>query len=112
MPAPSAGARPGCLLSRVAASVATFLGQFPEFTNTHAQRPTLVPAMLAAAELEIDREVWGAKGDQGQMYLAAHKLALSPFGNNAELRAGSGVTPYQVHYDSLVMQVSSGFRVA
>ena len=96
----------------MAASVATFLGQFPEFTNTHARMPTIVPAMLAAAELEIDREVWGAKGDQGQMYLAAHKLALSPFGNNAELKAGNGVTTYLVHYDSLVMQVSSGFRVA
>jgi hypothetical protein len=61
----------------VAASVATFLAQFPEFKNTNTAQPTLVPAMLAAAELEIDREVWGAKGDQGQMYLAAHKLSLS-----------------------------------
>lgn len=100
-----------CLLSRVA-TVSDFLAQFPEFVNTNTAQPALVPAFLAAAELEIDREVWGAKGDQGQMYLAAHKLSLSPFGNNAELTAGSGVTTYQVHYDSLVRQVSYGYRVA
>ncbi len=99
----------------MAASRATFIIQFPEFADT---LETLVEAILAGAELEIDREVWGAKGDQGQMYLAAHKLALSPFGNNAQMiltpqaPGAHGQTVFGTHYDSLVRQVSSGFRVA
>ena len=86
-----------------------FVIQFPEFTKTGVP---LVETMLAAALLEIDADVWGAKATQGQYYLAAHKLALSPFGNNAEMVAKDGSTTYQVHYDSLVRQVASGFRVA
>jgi hypothetical protein len=108
---PSAAPHLGCLLFEVA-TLADFLDQFPEFVNTNTAQPGLVPAMLAAADLEIDRDVWAEKADQGQMYLAAHKLALSPFGNNAELKASGAMTTYQVHYDSLVRQVSHGFRVA
>lgn len=108
----SAAAGAGCLLFHVAATVDAFLEQFPEFVNTNTAQPALILRMLAAALLEIDSEVWGLKADQGQMYLAAHKLALSPFGNNAELKAGTGITSYQVHYDKLVRQVSHGYRVA
>lgn len=92
------------------ATRSTFLVQFPEFRNTDTD---IVDAMLAAADLEIDRTVWNEKADQGQMYLAAHKLALSPFGNAAQLvAAGSTVTVYLDHFERLVRQVSSGFRVA
>jgi hypothetical protein len=86
-----------------------FVVQFPEFTNTGV---ALVEAMLAAAALEIDLEVWAEKATQGQYYLAAHKLALSPYGNNAEMVTKSGTTTYEAHYAKLVRQVASGFRVA
>lgn len=92
----------------MAVTVAAFVVQFPEFRNASTD---LLQAHLDAAELEIDREVWETKGDQGQMYLAAHKLALSPFGNNAKLVPAGGITTYEIHYDRLVRQVSSGFRV-
>jgi hypothetical protein len=96
------------------ATLETFLVQFPEFGDTN---PAQVQAFLDAAELEIDRDVWLAKGDQGQMYLAAHKLALSPYGNASEMvlkkpnPGPHGETSFGTHYDSLVMQVSSGYRV-
>lgn len=86
-----------------------FIVQFPEFTNSDVP---LVEAMLAAAELEIDASMWGVKATQGKYYLAAHKLALSPFGNSAELVKTNVTTSYKVHYDSLVRQIASGFRVA
>lgn len=92
----------------MAVTVAAFRVQFPEFTNTNADQ---LQAHLDAAELEIDREVWGAKGDQGQMYLAAHKLSLSPFGNNAELAAKGGETSYEIHYAALVRQIGEGILV-
>lgn len=97
------------------ATVAQLQIQFPEFRDADE---ALLEAILAAADLEIDREVWGAKADQGQLYLAAHKLALSAYGNAAELVQKSpspsphGETLYGVHFDNLVSQVSSGWRVA
>lgn len=89
-------------------NIATFLQQFPEFQAADAE---LVQAMLNAAQLEIDTSVWGPKADQGQGYLAAHKLALSPFGQNVRLVAKDGSTTYEKHYKELRGQVASGFRV-
>jgi hypothetical protein len=89
--------------------IAQFLIQFPEFAKTDFNQ---VQATLDAAALEIDASVWRAKADQGQAYLAAHKLALSPFGQGARLSAKDGTTIYWTHYEKLVKQVASGFRVA
>lgn len=86
-----------------------FIVQFPEFTNSSV---ALVEAMLSAALLEIDADIWGDKATQGQWYLAAHKMALSPYGNNAEMKDNRGLTTYWVHYTALVRQVASGYRVA
>lgn len=107
-----------------------FRAQMPEFNNVS---DVLVTAMLGAAALEIDPSVWGplgvvgglmTKADQGQLYLAAFKLAASPFGQNAkgEFRSqhnsrGPSVTGYQTNsygQQFLLLQrgVTSGFRVA
>jgi Protein of unknown function (DUF4054) len=99
--------------------LADFRTQFPEFRGVN---DSVVTAMLGAAFLEIDVCVWGGystvtgtpgtKADQGQAYLTAHKLATSPFGQNAKLVAKDGSTTYFKTYMTLVRQVSSGFRVA
>jgi hypothetical protein len=82
--------------------------------------------MLAAAALEIDQSVWGklgvlgglmTKADQGQMYLAMHKLAVSPFGQNAKMmvdgkKVGYRRTTYGCEFLLLMTSVTSGFRVA
>jgi hypothetical protein len=83
-----------------------FRQRFPEFQNA----PDLfVQAALDAAALEIDPCAWGAKADQGQAYLAAHKMALSPYGNGVRVLVGRDpVTTYWVHYDALVRQVAHG----
>jgi hypothetical protein len=90
-------------------NLAQFLTQFPEFKAADAD---LVISMLTAAQLEIDPAVWRAKSDQGQGFLAAHKLALSPFGQNTRLVAKDGSTTYEKHFEKLRAQVASGFRVA
>lgn len=86
-----------------------FLIQFPEFRTADVN---LVQAMLNAALLEIDAGLWRAKADQGQAYLTAHRLAMSPFGQNARLVAKDGSTTYFQHFKELRSQVASGFRVA
>ncbi len=89
--------------------IAAYRVQFPEMNGVS---DGLVQAMLDAALLEIDVDLWGAKADQGQAYLASHKLATSPFGQNARMVAKDGTTTYERNYMKLVRQVSSGFRVA
>jgi len=85
----------------------TFKTQFPELRN--AGDP-LLQAFLDAADLEIDPEIWGTLADQGQAYLAAHKLTLSPWGQAARL-ATDGVTTYETHYVKMQRMVATGFRV-
>lgn len=87
--------------------LATWRVQFPEMNGVS---DALVQAMLDASALEIDTDIWGAKADQGQGYLAAHKLASSPFGQNAKMVAKDGTTTYWFNYYKLVRQVSSGYR--
>lgn len=89
---------------------AAFIDQFPEFAATadRAAGQTLIDAMLAAALLEIDPDSWGDKSDQGQAYLAAHKLAVSPWGNASKLSNKDGTSTYGAHYQGLLRQVSGG----
>jgi hypothetical protein len=105
------------------ATLAQFRAQFPEFNSVP---DPLIGTMLQAAYLELDTSVWGAystttaptKTDQGQMYLAAHKLASSPFGQNARMVSDKGGargymrTQYGQEFKLLQMGVVSGFRVA
>lgn len=87
----------------------TFIIQFPEFINAPE---SLVNALLAAAALEIDVNIWQAKAPQGVAYLAAHKLALSTYGQNVRLASKDGKTTYFTAYSDLRKQVTSGgFRV-
>lgn len=84
-----------------------FRVQFPEFDSAG---DTMVQAFLDAAALEIDLDVWGPKADQGRFYLAAHKLALSPFGQAARLAKDKDSTTYWTHYTRLVSQVACGLH--
>jgi hypothetical protein len=104
-----------------------FRVQFPEANGVS---DTLVTQYLGAAALEIDLSVWGAfsdpvlapamtKADQGQLYLAAHKLAISPFGQNAKMttvirknESGYRRTTYGAEFLLLMQGVTGGFRVA
>lgn len=92
------------------ATYATFVIQFKEFAPL--DQP-YVQAFLDAAALEVPSAIWGAKQDQGIFYLAAHKLASSPMGNNARTTVVSADNPttYLAEFRRLVRQVSSGFRV-
>lgn len=105
------------------ATLAMVRAQFPEANGVS---DVLVTAMLQAASVQMDTSVWGAFGvaggamtiaDQGQMYLAMHKLAMSPFGQNAKMRVdpkktGFARTTYGEEFRLLQMSVTGGFRVA
>lgn len=91
--------------------VATFKTRFPEFGAVDSP---LLQAKLDEANRRIDRGLWDAftqpLGDDGQGYLAAHLLALSPFGNAAKMVAKDGTTTYEKHWRRLMITVTSGIR--
>lgn len=104
------------------ATLSMMRAQFPEFNSVS---DPLMAMMLGAADLELSTFVWGAYGalnqpmtkkDQGQMYLAAHKLASSPWGQNSKAvflnRFGYHRTTYGEEFLLLQRGVTSGFRVA
>jgi hypothetical protein len=97
------------------ATLAQFRSQFPEMRTVS---DPLAAAMLGAAALELDLSVWGpygvdgvsqTKADQAQMYLAAHKLAISPYGQAAKMvmdkRSGYDRTTYGAEFKSLMRGV-------
>lgn len=100
-----------------------FRAQFPEFASVS---DPLITTFLGAASLELDVTVWGQYGqlgqpmtktDQGQMYLAAHKLAVSPYGQAAKTvvngrKQGYARTSYGEEFMLLQRGVTGGFRVA
>lgn len=77
----------------------SFIAARPEFAKTQL---SVIQAMLDEATTELDPTVWNALLDQGVSYLAAHKLALSPFGQNARMIAKDGTTTYWTHFQRLV----------
>lgn len=87
-------------------SVESFLDGNPEFAKTPVG---LVNAKLQEALIEVDPVTWGKFTDTGVSYLTAHKLALSPFGQNARMIAKDGrTTTYLGHYMRLVGIVAVG----
>ena len=94
----------------MAVTVEEFINHFAEFDECPVD---FIQSYLDDANARIDRGEWGeTKGDIGQKYLAAHMLALSPFGQQARLVAkGAMTTTYEAHYKRLLREVAGGARV-
>lgn len=92
--------------------ITTFGTLFPEFAATITSNQALVQGMLDQAALELDQNVCGDYYDSLHGYTAAHKLALSPFGQQAKLMSKDGTTTYEKHMTRLRRMVAAGGRVA
>lgn len=90
----------------MAVTIQSFLGSFPEFSKSDL---ALINAKLQEAILEVDARVWVRLTDTGVGYLTAHKLALSPFGQNARMVAKDGITTYWTHYQRLAAIVGGSY---
>ena len=88
-------------------------------TNFRARLPefSLVPdgmvlAALDDAASETDVAIWNALHYESAVrWLAAHKLALSPFGKSAKLSTDTNTTTYETHLRTLRDLNCTGFRV-
>lgn len=92
----------------MAVSVSSFLEAFPEFSGERAATD-LIQAKIAEASRSVDSRRWGARTDDGVAYLAAHLLAMSPWGQKARLSDGNtGTTTYKGRFDEMRRQVGIG----
>lgn len=86
-----------------------FVTAFPELAPAGN---TLIGSKLATALTQVDYSVYGdASGDQAVLYLAAHLIALSPYGRAARLVNKDGSTSYEGFYKNLQANAACGFRV-
>jgi hypothetical protein len=86
-----------------------FLIACPEFGDTDLQ---LVLTTLNEAANEIDPCIAGPMVNSLHKYLTAHKLALSPMGQNARMLPGDGMTTYLKHFNDIVRKLPLGINVA
>ena len=89
--------------------LADFRVLHPEFAKVP---DNLVQGELDSALRQLNELVWLDLLNDGQRYLAAHQLALSPFGTNARMvmKDGQGTT-YLVNYKRLLSLVSEGAQL-
>jgi hypothetical protein len=87
----------------------SFLAFFPEFQPAGIRQ---IDEAIAEAVRNTDAAVWGDKTDDGVKWLAAHLLALSPFGQQARLSSKEGKSTYGKRRRQLVLSTTPGFRVA
>lgn len=89
----------------MAVTSTSFKDHFPEFNDA---TDDLVNLHLADAVLRVPASIWGTLTDHGVKYLAAHTLALSPWGRHARLVNDSGGTVYGTHLEALKKTLPSG----
>jgi len=89
----------------MAVTLASFRAAFPEFEVADA---ALVQAKLDEAVLALDERVFGVRFDEAVQYFAAHRLAISPFGQNARLVAKDGSTTYGEAYAGIQRACAGG----
>lgn len=78
---------------------------FPEFREADAD---LLSSRLGAAIRRVDALVWGSMWQDGVLMLAAHLLAISPYGMNARLSAKDGSSTYLAEYERMRLEVTAG----
>lgn len=83
--------------------------RFPEFK---ACNDAFLQGFLDAAEPFVNAAVFQTRRAEAIGYLAAHRLALSPYGPNAKLVSKMGTTTYGTTYDVILATCTSGYRVA
>ena len=92
----------------MAVDAAQMQAEFPEFADIPVDDIT---AKIADAVLFVNTTTWGEFTDLGVKYMAAHLLAISPFGEIAKLDAKDGSTVYLRTFNMKKVAVASGCRV-
>ena len=84
----------------------TFKARFPEFNRLP---DVTIQDALDRGVAQTNANVFGPLQDEASSYLAAHFLALSPYGQQARLVAKDGTTTYFTHWIRIAQLKSAGY---
>lgn len=85
-----------------------FLVRYGEFSTAGSD---LIEAALTDAATELDTSIYRDKYDVAHGLLAAHKLAISPYGRSARLVNEDGTTTYEKELTRIRREVAPRFMV-
>lgn len=83
--------------------------RFPELK---ACPPETLQAVLDAAANELDADELGAAYPEAWALLAAHKLAVSPYGRTARMLNDKGESTYQTEFQAVLQRTVTPLTVA
>lgn len=86
-------------------TVSAFQARRPEFAPTDAD---VVQVAIDEAARECDPRVFGDRIDDAVSLLAAHKLSISPFGQQARQESKDTKTTYWEEFQRMVRQAGGG----
>jgi hypothetical protein len=89
--------------------LAAFRSRFPEFSTCP---DATVSAVLTAAATELNSTEIGAPYDEAHGLLAAHKLAISPYGRAARMLNEQGHSTYEAEFSNVMARAIPGIAVA
>jgi len=89
-------------------TLADFRARFPEFERTADSR---VEDALVGSSLECNADQYQQLYSEAVLYLAAHRLGSSPFGQATRSKDAGKITIYQQHYERIQQLAGGGFRV-
>ena len=90
----------------MALTLTVFRARFPEFQSL--PDPTAQDAINRGAA-QSDSIVFGDLTDEATGYLAAHFLALSPYGQQSRLSNATESTTYMLHWRRLATKKAAGW---
>lgn len=86
--------------------IPTFKARFPEFSRL--PDPTIKDA-IARGTARTNSTVMGDQTDEAIGYMAAHLLALSPYGQQARLSEPGKMTTYYQHWYDIAQYKAVGY---
>jgi hypothetical protein len=88
--------------------LAAFNARFPEFRTA---TPELKQSVLDAAAAELNADAFGDAFNEAHGLLTAHKLGMSPFGQQARMVNEKGSTTYAVLFSEVCRRAVVSLQV-
>lgn len=89
-------------------AVADVEARFPELITAGG---ALIQECIRGAVDRLNSDTWGALYREGLLYMTAHLLALSPYGQEARMVSDRGLSTYRLVYDDLANSLGASFQV-
>lgn len=89
-------------------TLSDFRARFPEFAKTS---DALIQSQMDGAALECNEDSYGNLYSEAVLYLTAHRIASSPYGQTSRSKDAGKTTTYQINFERIQALTDVGLRV-